>query len=246
MSLSWSLGSWLPVLRRLPPSATADAVGLTIDDAPNPDTTPGLLELLDRYDAQATFFLSGCRAEPHFELAAEIVRRGHAVYAHGWEHIRLDKAGTERLIADMARCEALLARLRPTPSPYLVRLPQNGGYRNAKVHRALARWMPGCQFAHWGVSTEDHLTSTRCESAEDVARECRRDADRVLVRPDLPGAIVLLHDQPINERPGSQFKPAVTLTLAELLLQGLAERNLRSLALQPAPNQPWWSRFMLI
>lgn len=243
MGISWSLGHWLPVLRHV--SAT-DAVGLTIDDAPMPDTTPTLLDLLARHRATATFFLSGCRAEPNPKIVADIVGRGHAVYAHGWDHIRLDKAGAERLIADMSACETLLSRFRPTPVPYLVRLPQNGGYRNANVHRTLARWMPGCQFAHWGTSTEDHLISTRCSTPEDVAVECRREVRRLLDDPRLPGSILLMHDQPINERPGAQFKPAVTVTLLAQLLEALDKRGLKTVPLTATTGQSWWSRFALV
>lgn len=245
LGISWSLGDWIPVLRRLPPEA-GNAVALTIDDAPMPDTTPALLDLLDQFEAKATFFLSGCRLEAEMGLAADMVARGHAIYAHGWDHIRLDRAGPARLVEDMTRCEELLASLRPTPSPYLVRLPQNGGYRNALVHRTLQEWQPGCQFAHWGASTEDHLISTRCAKPEDVAEQCQREVRRLLAQPNLAGAIVLMHDQPINERPGHAFKPQVTVTLMAQLLTALQRRGLTSVALSPAGGQSWWSRFVLV
>ncbi|MGE5478295.1 MAG: polysaccharide deacetylase family protein [Bacteroidales bacterium] len=245
MGISWSLGEWIPVLRRLP-AAAGRAVALTIDDAPTPEATPQVLDLLDQYGAKATFFLSGCRAEPNFALAEEIVRRGHWVYAHGWEHIRLDKAGTARLRADMERSEALLARLRPTPFPYLVRLPQNGGYRKASVHRALKQWQPGCQFAHWGASTEDHLISPRCQRPEDVEPECRKEVERLLASPMLAGSILLMHDQPINERPGAEFKAAVTVTLTRLLLEGLTAAGYGFAPITPLPAQSWWTRFALL
>lgn len=244
LRISWSLGAWLPVLRRLP--GAGRSVALTIDDAPCPDSTPQILDLLDRFGVTATFFLSGCRAEPHFDLTAAIVRRGHAVYAHGWEHIRLDQAGTDRLVADMERCETLLARLRPTPFPYIVRLPKNGGYRNAAVHRALRRWQPGCQFAHWGASTEDHLIAPRCTRYDDVEPECRKEVERLLESPALAGAILLMHDQPINDRPGAEFKPAVTVTLTRLLLEELSAAGYGFAPLTPLPAQSWWTRFALV
>jgi len=231
------------VMRRLTDPAT---VAITIDDAPMPDTVPAMLDLLDRFDAKATFFLSGCRAVNTPDLVAEMARRGHALYAHGWDHIRLDREPVARLIDDMTRCEALLAPLRPTPTPYLVRLPYNGGWRNPRVHRALARWQPGCVVTHWDLSTEDHLISTRCQSAEDVAPACATEVNRLLDDPRLPGGIVLMHDQPINQRPGAAFKPAVTVTLLAGLLEGLAQRNLRAVALSPPPPQSAWQRFILL
>ena len=245
LGVSWSLGDWIPVLRRLPAQA-GKAVALTIDDAPTAEATPMVLDLLDQFGAKATFFLSGCRAEPRFDLVEEIVRRGHWVYAHGWEHIRLDKVGSDRLRSDMERCEALLAKVRPTPVPYLVRLPQNGGYRKASVHHALKRWQPGCQFAHWGASTEDHLISPRCSHDGDVEPQCRREVERLLASPRLAGAILLMHDQPINERPGAAFKAAVTITLTRLLLEGLSSAGYSFAPITPLPAQSWWTRFALV
>lgn len=245
MGVSWSLGSWIPVLRRLP-AASGRAVALTIDDAPTPDATPQMLDLLDQHGAKATFFLSGCRAQSHLDLVADIVGRGHAVYAHGWDHIRLDKAGPQRMKDDMERCEALLAGFRPTPSPYLVRLPQNGGYRNARIHRALAQWRAGCQFAHWGTSTEDHLISPQCADPADIEPCCRREVDRLLADPRLPGSILLMHDQPINERPGAQYKAAVSVTLTRLLLEGLGGAGYSFAPIAPLSSQSWWSRFILV
>lgn len=226
--------------------ADRGTVAITIDDAPMPDSTPALLDLLDRFDAKATFFMSGFRAVTAGDLIAETVRRGHAVYAHGWDHVRLDREPVSRLLDDMERCEALLARHRPTPRPYLVRLPYNGGRRSARIHRALAQWRPGCALVHWGPSTEDHMTATRCAGLQDVEPECRRDVDRLLADPRLAGGILLMHDQPVNDRPGAEFKPAVTITMLRLLLEGLARRSLRCVTLPPPPPQAWWRRFILV
>ena len=220
-------------------------VAVTIDDAPMPDSLPAMLDLFDRFDGRGTFFVSGCRAALAPDLVAQTVARGHADYAHGWDHVRLDRESPARLCDDMERCEALLARFRPTPDPYLVRLPYNGGWRNPRVHRTLAAWRPGCAVVHWGPSTEDHMISTRCAGPDDVERECRREVDRLLADPRLPGGILLMHDQPINDRPGAAFKPAVTVTLLRLLLEGLAARGLRSVTLPPPPPQPVWRRFLL-
>ncbi len=229
-------------MRSLPDRGT---VAITVDDAPMPDTMPAMLDLLERFGAKATFFMSGCRAVLAPELVAQTVRRGHAVYAHGWDHVRLDRESPRRLTDDMERCETLLARYRPTPSPYLVRLPYNGGWRSARVHRTLARWRPGCAVVHWGPSTEDHMISTRCAAVADVEPECRREVERLMADPRLPGGIVLMHDQPINDRPGAEFKPAVTITLLRLLLEALAARGLKSVVLPPPAPPVWWRRMVL-
>ena len=242
--ISWSAGCWIRVHRQLPTRAQRQ-VALTIDDGPNPNSTPQLLGLLAAAGATATFFLSGFRLADHLDLAAQIVQGGHSVYAHGWDHIRLDQAGPQRLIADMTRCEALLAQIRPTPSPYLVRLPYNAGWRNRTVHRALRQWQPNCQIVHWGPAMEDHAITAQCQTPRDIPTVCQTHWERVLADPRLPGGILLMHDQPILEH-GDPLQPQTTLTVMETVLRGLARAGYRTVPLHPLPPQPGWARFAMV
>jgi peptidoglycan/xylan/chitin deacetylase (PgdA/CDA1 family) len=243
MQVSISPGMWLPVLRSQPPGDMS--VAITIDDAPMPDSLPGMLDSLDEFGAKATFFMSGCRIVHAEELVQETVRRGHAVYAHGWDHVRLDKEKPDRLIVDFDRCENILAKYRPTPQPYLVRMPYNGGYRKISVHRSVRKWMPNSQIAHWRLSTEDHLISPRCSSAGDIEGLCRAEARRVVSSPRIHGAIILMHDQPINDRKNGDLKAMVTVTLLKELLTELHASGLVADVLHPHPSQRLMDRFVL-
>src|ERR1051326_2080038 len=67
---------WLgPVLTRYP--TDANEVWLTIDDGPTDDTI-ALLDLLDRCDVRATFFVKGMLASAHRDWLDAISSRGHA------------------------------------------------------------------------------------------------------------------------------------------------------------------------
>lgn len=57
-------------------------VGLSFDDGPHPEFTPQVLEVLERHDAKATFFLIGERALRHPELVSRIRAAGHEVGNH--------------------------------------------------------------------------------------------------------------------------------------------------------------------
>lgn len=73
-----------PMITRMP--AGTSGVCLTLDDGPDPSTTPALLELLDAHQAKAVFFLIGDRAARHPELVKEIARRGHVIGNHSQTH----------------------------------------------------------------------------------------------------------------------------------------------------------------
>ena len=51
---------WGPVMTRF--ETTQREIWLTIDDGPDPVHTPRMLEILERFQAQATFFVIGRRA----------------------------------------------------------------------------------------------------------------------------------------------------------------------------------------
>jgi peptidoglycan/xylan/chitin deacetylase (PgdA/CDA1 family) len=73
-----------PALERI--DGARDAVALTFDDGPDPDSTPAVLDALDAAGARATFFLLGEQLMEHRSLGGEIARRGHEVALHGFEH----------------------------------------------------------------------------------------------------------------------------------------------------------------
>lgn len=72
---------------RLPAAAIARAeVALTIDDGPDPDVTPRVLDILEQHGVVATFFCIGERAQRYPDLCRDIIRRGHAVENHSQQH----------------------------------------------------------------------------------------------------------------------------------------------------------------
>lgn len=76
-----------PNLTRLPAAAAAAGrLCLTIDDGPDPQVTPGVLDLLDAHGLRATFFCIGERALRHAGLTREILARGHDVQNHSHVH----------------------------------------------------------------------------------------------------------------------------------------------------------------
>jgi peptidoglycan-N-acetylglucosamine deacetylase len=57
-------------------------VALTIDDGPDPSTTPRILDELARHHAHATFFLVSERVRRNEALVAQLARSGHEIANH--------------------------------------------------------------------------------------------------------------------------------------------------------------------
>jgi len=64
----------------------SDKVALTFDDGPHPIYTPQILDILNKYNARATFFVVGKHAEKYPDLVRRIISEGHALGIHGYRH----------------------------------------------------------------------------------------------------------------------------------------------------------------
>jgi peptidoglycan-N-acetylglucosamine deacetylase len=96
---------------------------LTFDDGPDPEFTPRILDILDRYGVKATFMMMGYNADVHPELVREVVAAGHEVGSHGWRHFNLAEttyAETRREIESGIRLveERAGAQVRVFRPPY--------------------------------------------------------------------------------------------------------------------------------
>jgi peptidoglycan/xylan/chitin deacetylase (PgdA/CDA1 family) len=155
------------VLRRLPDGAGGVAprgIALTFDDGPNPAITSRLLDLLERYNARATFFVIGRFAAKCPELVREIAARGHLLANHTHTHPNLIWLSRARIAQELRQCEEAVAEalgaattrsravahgasaltmqwMRP---PYGFRGPQLGGVTRALGFRGVATWSRLC------------------------------------------------------------------------------------------------------
>jgi peptidoglycan/xylan/chitin deacetylase (PgdA/CDA1 family) len=179
-------------LIRLPAAAAGrNLISLTFDDGPDPEITPRVLDLLDRYRAKASFFCVGEKAAAYPQLAREIVRRGHSVENHSLRHsAAFALYGIFRLQRDVETAQQVLGGITGR-APRFFRAP--AGLRSPLLDPVLARC--GLRYVSWTRRGLDGVDG-------DPARVLRR-----LTRALTPGDILLLHDD----------RPTVLAMLPQLL-----------------------------
>lgn len=200
-------GELVRVRTRFTPSAPdAREVWLTLDDGPDPDDTPRLLDLLDQHHARATFFLIGERAARHPALVAEIARRGHEVAHHTHTHpcAAFWCATPARIHRELDAALAAFAAAG-TPPPRRFRAPV--GIKNLFLAPALAT--RGLDCIGWSIRGADTFAKTPDTVAARVARRLR------------PGAIILLHE-------GPPVRPEVRVAAIASVLDLLHARGYRA------------------
>jgi len=83
---------------------------LTFDDGPHPDYTPMILDLLERLQIRATFFLIGKHAERNPELVQRLARH-HRLGNHTWNHPNLRRQNRDFIAQELAPTRKLLTEL---------------------------------------------------------------------------------------------------------------------------------------
>lgn len=213
----WPRSNWLGEnWTRLPVAATArNEIALTIDDGPDPIVTPLVLDILDRYAVQATFFCVGEKAARHPELCREIVRRGHTVENHSQHHRHnFSLLGPHGFTRELQAAQDTLTMISGQ-RPLFFRAP--AGLRNPFLDPVLKRL--GLRLATWSVRGFDTQTN-----------------DATLVKNRLlsglrAGAIFLLHD---GNAARTSDGHAVILDVLPDLLEAAAAARLRFVTLRCA------------
>lgn len=209
------LGGLLPRCRILGPNMTrlnaqdyeSRVVSLTFDDGPHSNVTPRILDVLEEYDAKASFFCIGRLVEEHASLVHEMVERGHRIENHTWNHPNyfafLSPSGLE---AQIRRTQSIIDQVTGR-TPMYFRAP--AGIRSPWLDPVLHRLR--LRLVSW----------TR--RGFDTVEKDRTRIYRRLVKDLAPGDILLLHDGRANnsDREISDFLDVVHRVLEEIQNKGL-------------------------
>lgn len=182
-------------------------VALTLDDGPDPRSTPRFLDLLSRREIRATFFLLGSMAAAAPGLTGEIAAAGHEIGVHGWDHRYLTVRSPKAAHQDLARARDIIADITGQ-EPAFFRPPcgvLSGGALLAAGRLGLRPLLWTCWGREWTAgATPDSVYSTLMAGLSG-------------------GGTVLLHDSDATSPPGSA---RAALGALPRLLDACADRGL--------------------
>lgn len=154
-------------------STTEKKIYLTFDDGPC-ETTQGLLSLLSKYDAKATFFCLGKNITKHPELYQQMKDEGHAIANHGYDHLNgwKYKSKTDNYIENIQKAAPLTSDLYFRPAYGKTTLKQRKEIRKL-----------GYKIIMWTFNSGDYKKDLNTKKAIKAAKVSSQ-----------PGSIFLFHD----------------------------------------------------
>ncbi len=186
-----------------------DMVSITFDDGPYPQLTEQYLEVLDKLNVRATFFMVGSRIKVYPELARQVVEQGNEIGSHSWQHARLDKLTADAIIEDLNNVKNQIQA--DTGQEVKLLRPPYGACSDTLL--ATAKQL-GYQIVTWDVDPRDWEDPAPEKTAAGILENVK------------PGSIIILHEGHPN-----------TLQALPVIIQKLRERGLEPVPVSVMLNQ---------
>lgn len=149
-------------------------VALTYDDGPHPTVTHDILDVLEKYDARATFFVVGSRVNEYKDCIIREAELGCEIGNHTYNHTILTSVGKSTMVNQVEKTNDAVEKLTGI-RPVIVRAP--GGSVNSSVKAAL-----DYPLVNWSVDTLDWKNRNAASVTASVKGNVR------------DGSIILMHD----------------------------------------------------
>lgn len=184
-------------------SRTDKCVYLTFDDGPIPIVTPHVINILNRFNAKATFFCIGENVEKFPEIYAEVLSNGHRVGNHTYNHLKGWAHSTETYLQNIRKCTEVVNSdlFRP---PY-------GRIKRSQI-KAIKKQYPDMRIIMWDVLSADY----------DQSIDPGRCIQNVLDHAE-NGSIIVFHD---SQKAFPRLRDALPQVLGDLQKRGFEFRLL--------------------
>jgi len=172
---------------------------LSFDDGPDPEVTPYVLDLLDAFNAKATFFCVGDNIARFPEVLQDILKRGHQLGNHTQHHIKGWSTELQDYCADVEKCQNHIGPISQFP---LFR-PPYGRIRSDQGKILLSK---GYSCIMWDILSYDYDKRLNTSVAL-----------RKIIQRSRPGSIVVFHD---SQKAKKQLKQLLPEYLQEMKNRG--------------------------
>ncbi len=181
-----------------------NCAAITFDDGPHPEYTHKVLEVLDEFNAKATFFMVGENVLKYPEIAKKVIDKGHVVANHSITHPEFKLIELTKIKEEIAGMQKILSTMI---RPFKYYRPPKGVI---SIKVLIASMLNGVKIVLWSKDPKDYAAS----STEEIVNYFEINSIR-------PGDIVLLHD-----------KSEHTVNALKIILRSLSDNNIKPVSIK--------------
>ena len=168
-------------------------VFLTFDDGPTKEVTPHILDILNKYNIKATFFVLGTYVKKNPDILKREYEEGHYIGNHGYSHKYSSiYKSVDTILEEYNKTEQLIRETlnNPNYSSHLFRFPGGsvgGQYENIKKIARKKLKEEGIAYLDWSALTYDAIGVNSKEKILQNLKSTMNGWNNV---------VVLMHDAP--------------------------------------------------
>ena len=184
---------------------------LTFDDGPTPEITNWTLDILDQYNAKATFFCIGANAERYPSIFNRILNKQHTIGNHTQNHVKGWSTTTQNYLNNVKKADTTINRLLANQNRSKVSLfrPPYGQIKPQQSRKIRAL---GYNIIMWDVLSFDWERNIS-------EKECLEH----IISNSGPGSIIVFHD---SVKASKNMKYALPKVLAFFSNKGFVFKSL--------------------
>jgi len=181
-----------------PPSKV---VTLTFDDGPAANLTPQVLNILKKYDIQATFFMKGDNAKANMNIVRRAQSEGHMIASHSWSHPNFHSLSQEQQKQQISDTDQVIHDLASPRKLFRYPYGNSTCFTNSYVktlgYTGIVGWhVDTCD---WAFARNGSVTPAQAKICEVSAANRSNFVGHVMAEVNRNnGGIVLLHDVHAN------------------------------------------------
>ncbi len=173
---------------------TRRQVAFSFDDGPKPESSIPLMDMLEKLQVRATFFVVGHETQANLDLVKRLHDQGHEIANHTYNHRRLPALSETEILSELQQTNDVI-RAATGESPRLFRPP--GGQFNTKVIQLAASL--GLTVVLWDVNAGDyvldvHRFPVKDESRREDGASFSQSVIAKITTQSKPGSIILMHN----------------------------------------------------
>ena len=179
-----------------PDKLASKKIALTFDDGPSAELTPRVLQILEKHNIKATFFVLGKNVEGNKNLLRKMVEQGHVVGSHSWSHPNFWKLSENQTADEILSTEKALGEVGIKPTYFRFPNGNSTGYALnllEKRHYTVTGW--NVDTCDWGFNSAGVLSAQNNKICNGVERPVNDVKKYLLEKIQRRGnGIILMHD----------------------------------------------------
>jgi len=161
------------------------SIYITFDDGPHPENTPKIIDILDKYNVKATFFVTGSEMESYPDIIRSLIDNGHTIGYHSYSHKSYKQLKLYEIIKDLSYGQKLAEKFN-----YNFRFFRPP-YGDLTIFSLIYLVLSGWKVVMWSLDSRDSFSNSE-QVIDNVEIAKISDGDILLFHDDYDMTVELL------------------------------------------------------